>query len=98
MSEKGPVLDPAALAVRLRMLAVVVGALSLVGVVADGLAAGLTFAVLARWVGIALAALLVLSAIVVAVDALQGVGEAQRRGERLSGGDVGLTPPWRRRR
>jgi hypothetical protein len=96
--DRAPVIDTEGLAARLRMLAVVVGGLTFVGVVADGLVQGLTFAVLGRWVGISLAALLVLSALVVAVDAFQGVSAAQRRGDRLSGDDVGLVPPRRRRR
>jgi hypothetical protein len=82
----------------LRMVAIGLAFLAIFAAVIDGLVRGLTFAVLARWAGAYLAAWLLVSAAVVAVDAGRRATGAQRRGERLSDEDVGLVPPRRRRR
>jgi hypothetical protein len=84
------------LAARLRVAVVVLGILALAGAVGEGLISGLTFAVLIRWGSGFLAALLVSSAVLTALSAYRGADTAQRRGERLSGEDVGLVPPRRR--
>jgi hypothetical protein len=89
--------DMGTLAGWLRAVAIGLVFVAILGAVIDGLVRGLTFAVLARWVGLYLAGWLVASAVVVAVHAGRRAGAAQRRGERLSGDDVGLIPPRRRR-
>jgi hypothetical protein len=90
---RGALLDLPVLATRLRLVAGVLAALALVAVVLDGLANGLSFAIMARWAGLFLLTLALAAAGLVAVQALRGADRAQRRGERLSGGDVGLLPP-----
>lgn len=84
----GAVMRPAAAVLALGALA---------GVVWEGLTEGLTFGVLARWGGLLVAGLLVVAAVATALSALRGMGRAQRRGERLAGRDVRLTPPRRER-
>jgi hypothetical protein len=86
------------LASRLGGAAAVLGLAAVVGVVIDGLQSGLTFAVMVRWTGAFALGLLVVSAVFVAVHALRGADAAQRRGESLSGPDVGLIPPRRSRK
>jgi hypothetical protein len=89
-------LDLPRLAARLRVAVIVLGVLALAGAVGEGLIVGLTFAVLIRWGSAFLAALLVVAAVLTALSAYRGADTAQRRGERLSGDDVGLVPPRRR--
>jgi hypothetical protein len=81
----------------LRTVAIGLIFVAVLAAVIDGLVRGLTFAVLARWAGVYLAAWLIVSAAVVAIDAARRASAAQRRGERLSDDDVGLIPPRRRR-
>ena len=88
----GQLIDFGGVAGRLRVSAVVVAALALLGCVVDGVLNGLTFELIGKWVGIFAAAMLVTTAIVTAVHALGGAGRAGRRGERLSAPDVGLSP------
>ena len=76
-------------------MALALAVLALVALVVDGLANGLSFAIMARWAGVFLLAMTLSAAVLVAVHALRGADDAQRRGERLSGGDVGLIPPRR---
>lgn len=90
-------LDFAALAARLRTVTVVLAVLAVAATVIDGLLGGLTFGVMLRWAGVFVVAMLLCAGVSVAVQALRGVDAAQRRGERLSGGDVGLVPPRRPR-
>lgn len=90
-------LDFRALGARLRAAAAVLGVVAVIGVVIDGLQSGLTFAVMVRWTGAFVLGLLLVAAGFVAVHALRGADTAQRRGESLSGPDVGLVPPRRPR-
>jgi hypothetical protein len=77
---------------RLQTGGLVLAGLALLGCVADGVLRGLTFATIGRWAGIFAVALLLTSAVVVAVHALAGAGRAGRRGDRLSSPDVGIGP------
>ncbi|MGH8932603.1 MAG: hypothetical protein ACRDZO_18760 [Egibacteraceae bacterium] len=90
-------LDFRALVGRLRVAAGLLALCAVVGVIVDGLRSGLTFAVMVRWVGIFAVAMLVVAAGLVAIHAFRGAERAQRRGESLSGSDVGLIPPRRPR-
>lgn len=90
-------MDFRALARRLGGAAAVLGVVAIVGVVVDGLQSGLTFGVMVRWTGAFALGLLLVTAVLVAVHALRGADAAQRRGESLSGPDVGLMPPRRSR-
>jgi len=82
---------------RLRVAAGLLAVCAVVGIIVDGLRSGLTFAVMVRWVGIFAVAMLVVAAGLVAIHAFRGAERAQRRGESLSGPDVGLIPPRRPR-
>jgi len=96
--DSGPQIGP--LGRRLWTVATVLGVLALIGVVVDALVfseGGLSFGVMARWGGAALALFVVSAAALVALHAYRGAEAAQRRGERLSGDDVGLLPTRRRR-
>jgi hypothetical protein len=53
---------------------------------------------LGNWLGLALAAIFLMELLVVGGSALRGMLRAGERGERLSGHDVGILPPGRRRR
>jgi|GEM_PF-4337301 len=88
-------IDVAALAVRLRYVAGALGVLTLAAVVVDGLRNGLTFTLLGRWAALFAALLVVITALLIAGQAVRGAGSAARRGERLTGRDVGLVPPRR---
>jgi hypothetical protein len=94
---EGSLLDFRALAGRIGGAAIVLGVLAVVGVIVDGLQSGLTFAVMVRWTGAFVLGLLLVAAVLGAVHALRGADTAQRRGESLSGPDVGLIPPRRPR-
>ncbi|MGH8885042.1 MAG: hypothetical protein ACRDYX_07700 [Egibacteraceae bacterium] len=95
--DEGGLLDFRALAGRLGGAAAVLGVVAVVGVVIDGLQSGLTFAVMVRWTGVFVLGLLLVVAVFVAAHALRGADAAQRRGDSLSGPDVGLVPPRRPR-
>jgi hypothetical protein len=87
------------LAGRLRIAAGVLAVAAVAGSVIDGLLHGLTFSLLIRWATGFVAATLVVTAVLGAVYAVRGATGAQRRGQRLSGGDTGFLPPrrpWRR--
>lgn len=92
----GPLVDFGVLAGRVGVVALVLGALAFVAIVVEGLATGLTFGLMARWAAVFAVSLLAATAVMAATSALGGADRAQRRGERLSGRDVGLTPPRRR--
>ena len=96
--ESGSLLDNRVLGARLVVAAGALGVLAVGGMVVEGLVSGLTFGTMLRWAGLFAVAMLVTSALLVAFGALRGAGRAQRRGERLSGSDVGVLPPARRRR
>lgn len=80
------------LAARLRGLAAVLGVATLLAMVVDGVLRGLSFGSMVLWVSVYVVCLVVTAAVTVAVHALRGADTAQRRGERLSGDDVGLMP------
>lgn len=86
-------LDFGALGERLRSAAGLLGVIAVAGVMVDGLRSGLTFAVMVRWGTAYVIGLLLVAAVLVAVQALRCADMAQRRGESLSGADVGLVPP-----
>jgi hypothetical protein len=90
-------LDFRRLAVRLRGAAVLLGVVAVAGIIVDGLRSGLTFAVMVRWAGMFVLGVLLVAAVLVALHALHGADIVQRRGESLSGPDVGLVPPRRSR-
>lgn len=90
-------LDFPALARRLQGVAGVLAVVAVVGAVVEALLVGLYFSLLIRWASGFVAALLIATAITVALHAYRGADSAQRRGERLSGPDVGLLPPRPRR-
>lgn len=81
------------LATRLARAAVLLAVLALAGAVIEALRNGLTFGLLVRWGAGYIAVLLIAAALLVAVHAAARMRAAQRRGERLSGEDVGLLPP-----
>lgn len=81
---------------RLRWAAAVVGALTVLAVLVAGLRGGLSAGDVLRWIGAGVVVLLVAAAVLGGLHALRAAGSAQRRGERLSGDDVGLLPPRRR--
>jgi hypothetical protein len=91
------IVDFGALAGRLRVAAVVLAVVTVVGVIVDGLRSGLEFALMVRWAAAFVLGMVVVTAVLVAIHALRGAGTAQQRGEPLSGPDVGLVPPRRNR-
>jgi hypothetical protein len=90
--EHGPLVDFTGLPARLQAVGVGLAALALLGCVVDGVLNGLTFALMARWVGIFGGALLLATAVTTALHALGGAGRASARGERLASPDVGVAP------
>jgi hypothetical protein len=102
MSEQAPQEPPrlvafSAVAGWVRVGAGVLAVLALIGVVVDGLVNGLTFGVMVRWLSLLVVGILLLAGVSAAVSAVRGASAVQRRGERLSGEDVGLLPPRRKR-
>ncbi len=77
---------------RLRSMALALTALALMGCIVDGVLNGLTFALMGRWVGILVVALMLGAAVTTALHALGGADRAGKRGERLSSPDVGIAP------
>ena len=84
------------LAARLRATAAVLAVATLLAMVVDGVVRGLSFGAMVVWVSVFVGSLVVVTAVTVALHALRGADRAQRRGERLSGDDVGLVPRRRR--
>lgn len=85
-------LDFAALRARVGNVLIPVAGIALVGAIVEGLLRGLTFGLLGRWFGIFVVASVLGVAVVTALHAAGGADRAGRRGERLSGDDVGLAP------
>jgi hypothetical protein len=88
-----PLLDFAALGGRLRRVLPVLTALAVLGAGIEALGAGVSPTLVVRWASILVALVLAALAVLTGLHALDGADRAQRRGERLSGGDVGLMPP-----
>jgi hypothetical protein len=88
----GGLLDFPRLGARLGVTALAIAAVGFIGIVADGLREGLTFSLMARWLLVALVALVVASALLTAAHAVVGVVRARRRGERVGDPDTGLLP------
>jgi high-affinity Fe2+/Pb2+ permease len=84
--------DFPSLGARLRALATGLAVVTLLAIVVDGMVRGLSFGSMVLWLSVFAVFLLVGTAVSVALHALRGAGEAQRRGERLSGEDVGILP------
>lgn len=84
---------------RVRRSALVLGGLALVGWAVSGALDGgaWTLRSLGTWAGFAVLAMFVAEVVVVGGSAARGLLRAGERGERLSGGDVGLFPPTRPR-
>lgn len=80
------------LAGRLRAAAVVLAVATLLAMVVDGVVRGLSFGAMVVWLSVFVVSFLITAAAMVALHALRGADRAQRRGERLSGDDVGLVP------
>ena len=85
-------LDYRALAGRLALTALVLGAATFVAVVVQGLQEGLSFRLMGRWLAVYVAVYLLAGGVLTAAHALQGARRARRRGGRLGSSDVGLTP------
>jgi hypothetical protein len=90
------IVDFTNLAGRLRVAAITLGIVAISATVVEGMVDGLTFRVLGRWAAAYAAVLVLVSGVLVGVHAYRGADSAQRRGERLGSGDVGLLPPRRR--
>lgn len=80
------------LAGRLRATAAVLAVGTLLAMVVDGVVRGLSFGAMVVWVSVFVVTFLISAAVTVALHALRGADRAQRRGDRLSGDDVGLVP------
>lgn len=80
---------------QVRWVAVVVAGLTAVVVAADAVLSGPSLVAAVQWVGAGLALVLSISTVLAVVHALRGMDAAQKRGERLSGDDVGWRPPRR---
>ena len=89
-----PLLDLSALARRLRRAAVVALGAGVVGAV---VAQVMGLSPVAGFLGGFVAVVLVADVVLVAFSALGGADRAQKRGERLAAGDVGLIPARRAR-
>jgi hypothetical protein len=83
------------LARRLRMVATATAAVALAGMLANGALRGFGTGLLVGWASLYVVAVLLGTAVLTGLHAVRGVNEATRRGERLSGADVGLLPPRR---
>lgn len=97
MAGDAPLLDFAALIRRLRVLSAAVGALAGGGVAVEAALGAAVVPAAMRWATGAGAALVLGTAVLVALQAYRAADTAQRRGERLSVDDVGLVPPRRQR-
>lgn len=84
---------------RIRRSAVILGGLVLLGWLVAGAVGeqGWALRSLGNWLGLGLLAMFVAEVVVVGGSAARGLLRAGERGERLSGGDVGLFPPTRGR-
>jgi hypothetical protein len=87
-----PLVDFSDVPGRLQTTAGIIAALAVIGCVVDGALNGLTFALMAKWAGLFAVTLLVTTAVVTAFHALGGADRADKRGERLSSPDVGISP------
>ena len=90
--QRDQLVDFTGLPQRLRGLLAVLGALAVLGCIVDGVLNGLTFALMGRWFGLFLIAAVLVIAVATALHAMSAADRAQRRGQRLSSPDVGLTP------
>lgn len=97
MTGDPPLLDFTALARRLRVLAAAVGVLACGGVVVEVALGTAIVPAAVRWTTGGLVVLVVGAAVLVALQAYRAADTAQRRGERLTAGDVGFLPPRRQR-
>lgn len=99
-SDLPPLVDWTRTGRRLRRVAMVLGALVLLGWVADGVLGdgGFRLRMLGELTGVALLLAIAAEIVVVGGAALAGMLRAGERGERLAGSDVSLIPPQLRRR
>ena len=96
--DESPLLDYRALAGWIATAALVLGALAFAGVVVSGLAAGLSFGLLGRWLALYLVALALVTGLLAAAHAWAGARRARRRGTPLADEGTGLLPPRRPQR
>ncbi|MEX0659751.1 MAG: hypothetical protein WD080_11510 [Egibacteraceae bacterium] len=90
-----PLLDFAILGRHLRVAAWCVGGLTGVGMLVEVARGGSVWAAALRWATTAVAGALLVTAVLVALQAYRAADAAQRRGDRLSGDDVRRAPPRR---
>lgn len=95
--QREPLLDFAGLSHQLRVAACWLGGLTVVGMLVEVARGGPVWAAALRWAATAVAGALLVTAVLVALQAYRAADHAQRCGERLSGDDVRLTPPRRPR-
>lgn len=87
-----PLVDFSDVPGRLQTSAGIIAALVVIGCVVDGALNGLTFALMGKWAGLFAVLMLAATAVVTAFHALGGADRADKRGERLSSPDVGISP------
>lgn len=92
-TSRPPVVDFARLGRRLRRTAIVLFGVVLVGWAVTIPWAGADVGRLMNFLGLGLALMFVAEVVIVGGSAVKGLLAAGERGERLSGGDVGLLPP-----
>lgn len=88
-----PLLDFAILRRRMRVAVWCLGGLTAVGMLVEVGRGGSVWPAALRWATTAVAGALLVTAVLVALQAYRAADAAQRRGDRLSGDDVRLTPP-----
>lgn len=93
MAGETPLLDFPRLARRLRTATRTFGALAAVAVAVEVARGGGVAPAVLRWGSAAVAALVLTTAVLVALQAYRAADLAQGRGERLSADDVRLVPP-----
>lgn len=87
-----PLLDFTALGRRLRASAGLLAGLAVAATLVEAARGGVVGAAAVRWGTAAVAAVLIVAAVLVALQAYRAADVVQRRGERLGSDDVGLGP------
>lgn len=101
-TQREPIVAYAATARRMRKFAVALGFLTVLLIVLQAGARGLTLQMIAETGGLVLLGALVGEVVIVGSATMRGARRAARQGQRLSQGDVALVPPqlrqWLNRR